>query len=102
MILYRHGQSSDAGGEGRLFRDGPAFENAVFFESEIVVEVGGIVFLDDVDSPLAFGVSFRFWCCGEVPFLLVVFESHAISSFIQVCPIHYRLRVYKVRIQSVH
>jgi hypothetical protein len=32
---------------GGTFGDGPGFEDAVVFEAEVPVEVGGVVFVDD-------------------------------------------------------
>jgi hypothetical protein len=62
--------------------DGPAFQDAVEFEPEIVVETGRIVFLDDEGRLAAVALSLfrtfgavRFRCAREVAFLAIGFEE---------------------------
>src|SRR5690606_22867549 len=48
VIFRAHGESLDAGVAAWAIRHGPAFENAVQLQPEIVVQTPGIVLLDEV------------------------------------------------------
>lgn len=47
MIFDLHGQPFDLGVGGGAFGNGPAFHDAIQFESKIEVELCGVVFLND-------------------------------------------------------
>ncbi len=47
MVFYLHGQSFIGGVERRAFGDGPAFQDAVHFQPEVIVEAGCGMFLHD-------------------------------------------------------
>jgi hypothetical protein len=47
MVFDEHGEVFDAGIHRGALGDGPAFQDAFDLESEVVVEVGSGVFLDD-------------------------------------------------------
>ena len=75
MVFDVHGETAFGGIERGSFRDGPAFQDAVNFEAEIVVEPGSVVFLDD-EALSAGGVfaSFGLGRFAEVAFTFVLGE----------------------------
>jgi hypothetical protein len=63
MILDLNREPLDTGLLGQSFWDGPAFENAVFFQPEIVVMGAGVVFLDNkAEVPLLAGARWNLHC----------------------------------------
>ena len=49
VVFCFDGEVAYVAGFGDAFGYCPAFEYAVFFESKVIVECSGVVFLDDVD-----------------------------------------------------
>ena len=90
VVLDLHGQPLRGRVERRLLRHGPALEDAVGFQAEVVVEVRGVVLLDDEDreagvrlGALALGLS----GFGEVAPGLVLVEGHGVRSSVAGGPV---------------
>ncbi len=56
VVFDLHGEDFLGGIEAGALGDGPAFEDAVVLEAEVVVQAGGVVLLDD-EGAAGFGVS---------------------------------------------
>ena len=78
MILDVDGQPSLARFHRRAFGDGPAFKYTVGFQSKIIMQVRGVVFLHHEDWLALFvpAILARFWSLAEVAFCFVGFERH--------------------------
>ena len=77
MIFDLHCKSLHAGIEGWSFGDGPRLEDAVYFETKVIVQLSGAMFLDHKHATTASaflcGTGFRSFI--ELPLLLVLGEG---------------------------
>src|SRR5260370_15649190 len=84
MILHLHGQPLHRRVEGWPVRDGPGEQDALPLEAKIVVEMRGLVLLNDVGElsarrALRLGLARRFGRGVKTSFLFVFLEAHGIS-----------------------
>ena len=78
MILYHHRQALLVRIERHPLGHGPAFEGAVVFEAQVVMQAGGVMFLHN-ETQRSCGPldrAFRLGSAGEMPFRLVLAEAH--------------------------
>jgi hypothetical protein len=76
MILGHHRESAHRRVIGWPLRNGPRFQNAFHLEPEVVVQMRGVVFLNDEDRLFrrAFRRALRLGCVAEIAHLLVSFQ----------------------------
>src|SRR5579862_3492395 len=81
MVFGAHRQALVGGVETRPFGDGPAQENAVQLEPEIIVQPRGVMLLDKIGEFILArldGTRGRLRRLPEIPFASVFLESHII------------------------
>src|SRR5205823_8312675 len=77
MIFDLDGEALDGGIEAGALRDGPAFQDAVQFQAEIVVKPTGVVLLYDVRASCRRRLlAARFGRAVELPFAFVFTQAH--------------------------
>ena len=81
MVLHLDRQATHAGLLGRPLGDGPALQHAVQLEPEVVVEVAGVVLLDDeARAPRLGNLTLRLRALLEVPLLLILLQPHVLVA----------------------
>jgi hypothetical protein len=84
MILCPYRQPFVGGIEARTLRDGPAQQDAVEFQPEIIMKQRGVVFLDEVRQSVLAGLDppgRRLGCLLKIAFAAVLFQRHVIPRY---------------------